>query len=327
MKSPTLLAATWRDGLFVDTGVSVHRELADQAVRCLAADGKGGALAIVGGRTLRRRTAEGMWVTVATAETECSCCVAVGDAIYVGTDEATVLRVGRNGIPERLAGFDRVADRHKWYAGTALIDGRVVGPPLGVRSMTATCDGAVLLANVHVGGIPRSMDHGATWSSTIEIDADVHQVCAHPTRPGLVIAAAAVGLCVSKDAGASWTIEQEGLHASYCSAVAFAGEDILVSASEDPFAARGAIYRRPIDGSGPLHPLGGGLPRWIDGRADTGCIAAHASTVAAADGAGHLYVSKDAGRTWSSSTIPNPSSLLVLDPTVAVNVGGSARYC
>jgi hypothetical protein len=327
MKAPTLLAATWRDGLFLDDGESVHRELADQPVRYVAADGKGGALAIIGGRSLRRRTAEGMWVTMATAESECSCCVAVGDVIYVGTDEATVLRVDRNGIPERLAGFDRVADRDKWYAGTALIDGRLVGPPLGVRSITATCDGAVVLANVHVGGIPRSMDHGTTWSPTIEIDADVHQVCAHPARPGLVIAAAAVGLCISKDAGASWTVEQQGLHAPYCSAVAFAGDDILVSASEGPFAAQGAIYRRSIDRSGPLHPLGGGLPRWIEGRADTGCIAAHASMVAAADGAGRLYISKDAGCTWScaSNRLPAPSSLLVLDPTEAVNVGAIAR--
>jgi hypothetical protein len=314
MKSPTLLAATWRDGLFVDSGESIHRELADQPVRCLASDGKGGALAIVGGRSIRRRTADGIWSTIATAESECSCCVAVGEAIYVGTDEATVLRVGSSGILEQLAGFDRVADRHKWHAGTALVDGRLVGPPLGIRSITATCDGAVLLANVHVGGIPRSTDQGATWRPTIEIDADVHQVCAHPTRPDLVIAAAGAGLCVSRDAGASWTIEQEGLHAAHCSAVAFTGDDILVSASEDPFAARGAIYRRSIDGPGPLRPIGAGLPRWIDGRADTGCIAAHAATVAVVDGAGHLFISKDTGRTWSCAgdRIPTPSSLLVL---------------
>ena len=314
MKSPTVLAASWRDGLFVVTGESVHQELADQPVRCLAPDGNGGALAVVGGRSLRRRTADGVWSTIATAESECSCCVAVGDAIYVGTDDASVLRVGSNGIAEQLGGFDRVADRHKWYAGTALIDGRLVGPPLGIRSITATCNGAALLANVHVGGIPRSTDHGATWSPTIEIDADVHQVCAHPSRPDCVIAAAAAGLCVSKDGGKSWTIEQDGLHASYCSAVAFTDDDILVSASEGPFAAHGAIYRRSMDGSGPLHPVGGELPRWLEGRADTGCIAAQASTVAAVDSAGHLYISPDAGRTWScaSDRIPAPSSLLVL---------------
>jgi hypothetical protein len=313
MTSPTVLAATWRNGLFVGTDKAFHQELADQPVGGLAPDGNGGALAIVGGRLLRRRTPEGAWSTIATAESEFSCCVAVGDAIYVGTDDAHILRIGRNAIPEQLAGFDGVAGRDKWYAGAALINGRLIGPPLGIRSITATCDDAVLLANVHVGGIPRSTDHGATWSPTIEIDTDVHQVCAHPTRPDIVIAAAAVGLCVSKDGGASWTSEQDGLHASYCSAVAFAGDDILVAASEDHFAARGAIYRRPIDGLGPLRPVGGGLPTWIEGIADTGCIATHASAVAVVDGAGYLYISEDAGRTWvcGSDRIPTPSSLLV----------------
>ena len=98
--------------------------------------------------------------------------------------------------------------------------------PLGIPSITATCDKAVLLANVHVGGVPRSTDGGVTWQPTLEIDKDVHQVCAHPTRPDVVIAAAAVGLCVSRDSGATWTVEQEGLHASY--------------------AARGHVMRAPI---------------------------------------------------------------------------------
>jgi len=128
--------------------------------------------------------------------------------------------------------------------------------------MAATCDGAVLLVNVHVGGIPRSTDSGLTWRPTIDIDSDVHQVCAHPTRHDIVIAAA--GLCISRDAGATWTIEQQGLHAHYCSAVAFGRNDIFVSASPDPFATQGAVYRRPIDSNGPLQPLGAGMPKWID---------------------------------------------------------------
>ena len=69
----------------------------------------------------------------------------------------------------------------------------VMGPPLGVRSIAATCDGAALLANVHVGGIPQSTDSGLTWRPTIDIEADVHEVCAHPTRPEIVIAAAGAG--------------------------------------------------------------------------------------------------------------------------------------
>src|SRR6185369_15523564 len=114
------------------------------------------------------------------------------------------------GSLQRLTGFDNVESRDKWYAGSAIIDGKRVGPPLGIRSMAATCDGAVLLANVHVGGVPRSTDAGLTWRPTIDIDSDVHQVCAHPTRPNLVIAAAAVGLCVSRDTGETWATERRG---------------------------------------------------------------------------------------------------------------------
>ena len=310
MTTPTILVATWRKGLFALTGNALEPELVDQPVRGLITDGNGGAIAIVGGRSLRRRAAGGEWSTIATSEVDLSCCVAVGDAIYVGTDDARVLRVGANSALEQLAGFDAVAGRDTWYAGSVLIDGRVVGPPLGIRSMTATCNGAVVLANVHVGGVPRSTDGGVTWQPTIDINSDVHQVCAHPTRPDIVIAAAAIGLCVSKDGGATWTAEQEGLHASYCSAVAFAGDDILVAASADHFSSQGAVYRRPIDGGSALLPVGGGLPRWIEGIADTGCIATHGSAIAVIDRAGNLYVSEDAGGNWSRSAHRVPVSQL-----------------
>src|SRR4029434_8936662 len=109
-----------------------------------------------------------------------------------------------------LDSFDAVDGRDTWYAGSAVINGERVGPPLGIRSITATADGSVLLANVHVGGIPRSTDGGTTWQSTIDVDSDVHEVRAHPHRPDVVMAAAAIGLCTSRDGGATWDIEQEG---------------------------------------------------------------------------------------------------------------------
>jgi hypothetical protein len=314
MTTPTLLVATWSDGLFAVTGGTSREELANQPVSGLASDGNGGALAIVGGRALRRRTPAGEWGTLAVSESDLSCCTALGDSIYVGTDDARVLRIGANGKLEPLSGLDVIAGRDRWYAGTALIDGELVGPPLGIRSMTATCDAAVLLVNVHVGGIPRSTDGGVTWQPTIDIEHDVHQVCAHPTRPDIVIAAAANGLCVSEDGGATWNVERDGLHASYCSAVAFAGDDILVAASDNHFSAHGAVYRRRIDEPGALLPVGGGLPRQIEGIADTGCIAALAAAVAVVDHAGNLHVSEDAGRTWSRRIehLPTPSSLFIL---------------
>jgi hypothetical protein len=306
--------ATWRDGLFVVGGEIRGHELDDHSVRALASDGHGGALAIVNGRSLRRRSPGGVWSTIATTEWDLACCVAVGDIIYAGTDDARVLRVRANGEFEPLRGFDLVSGHETWYAGSAVINGQRVGPPLGIRSMSASPDGAVLLANVHVGGIPRSTDGGATWQPTIDVDSDVHEVCAHPDRPGIVIAAAAIGLCMSRDGGVTWTVEQEGLHAPYCSAVAFAGDDILVSASVDHFATQGAVYRRPVDGNGPLVAIAGGLPAWTDGIVDTRCIAAHAAAVAFADRKGNLYVSADSGRSWSRRVggLPSPSSVLIV---------------
>jgi hypothetical protein len=296
MTMPTILAATWSDGLFVFAGETRRQELAGHAIRALAPDQNGGALAIVDGHSLCRRTCEGAWSTIAKSQLDLACLTVVGDVAYLGTDDARVLRVSDNGTVDPLGGFDAVSGRDTWYAGSALVNGRLVGPPLGVRSMTRTSDGA-LLANVHVGGIPRSTDGGSTWQPTIDVASDVHEVCAHPVHPGTVIAAAAIGLCISRDGGATWTVEQEGLHASYCSAVAFSAEDILVAASTDHFAAQGAVYRRQTDGKGPLQPVGG-LPRWLGGIVDTGCIAALGSALAVADQAGNLYVSADAGHSW-----------------------------
>jgi hypothetical protein len=309
-----VLLATWQAGLFAVSGGTPEQELANHSVRALAPDGHGGALAIVDGRSLCHRSSTSVWSTIATAEMDLACCVAVGDIIYVGTDDALVLRASAAGEIEQLRGFEETPGRDKWYAGSALIDGKRVGPPLGIRSITATSDGAVLLANVHVGGIPRSLDRGSTWHPTIDIDSDVHEVRAHPNRPGIVAAAAAIGLCTSSDSGATWKVEQTGLHAPYCSAVEFAGDDILVSAAADHFAPHGAIYRRGVHESCPLVRVTGGLPAWLDGIADTGCIAASGSAVAVADQKGNLHVSADNGRTWScwANGIPTPSSILIV---------------
>lgn len=239
----------------------------------------------------------------------------VGDVTYIGTDDhAHVLRVSANGKIGQLSGFDDVPGRDTWYAGSALMNGQIVGPPLGIRSITATSDGAVLLANVPVGGIPRSIDGGLTWQPTIDVGSDVHEVRAHPRHPEVVIAAAANGLCMSRDGGATWTVERAGLHASYCAAVAFSGDDLLVSASADHFATQTAVYRRAIDGHGPLVPIGAGLPRWIDGIVDTSCIATRGTALAMTDKAGNVYVSADAGRSWSrrANGLPTASSILIV---------------
>jgi hypothetical protein len=314
VKKPTVLVATWRDGLFAVTGDGRTQEIANQSVRGLAQDGRGSALAIVGEHSLRRRAPSGEWATVATSEFELSCCVAVRDTIYVGTDDARMLRLSHEGGPlEPIDGFDDVAERDAWFAGSAIVNGQRVGPPLGIRSIAANSNMSILFANVHVGGIPRSMDNGRTWQPTIDINSDVHEVCAHHADPEIVVAATAVGLCISRDSGATWIIEREGLHAPHCSAVAISGDDIFFSAAIDPFAAAGRVYRRPVKPDGCLAAVEGGMSAWTEGIVDTGCIAANGSSIAVADRAGNLYGSDDFGRAWSRRGIrlPTPSGVLI----------------
>ncbi len=314
MTQQTILISTWEDGLFALIGDNLTHELANLPVRGLAPDGRGGALAIVDGHSLRRRPPGGEWTTVATSEFDLSCCMAVAVDIYVGTDDARMLRLSHaSAALDPIDGFDRVAGRDSWFAGSAIVNGQRLGPPLGIRSVAANANGSVLFANVHVGGIPRSLDGGSTWVPTIDINTDVHEVRGHPSDPNIVAAAAAVGLCISRDAGATWTIEREGLHAPHCSAVAFSGDDILLSASTDPFAAQGRIYRRPVKPDGPITAVEDGMPAWTEGKADTGCIATNGSSVAIADRAGNLYASDDFGRTWSrrNASLPAPSGVLI----------------
>jgi photosystem II stability/assembly factor-like uncharacterized protein len=129
-----------------------------------------------------------------------------------------------------------------------------------------------------------------------------------------VIAATAAGLCISRDAGRSWTVESRGLHARHCASVGFVGPDILVGCAGEQFAAQGAVYRRSVAGDEPLEPVGRGLPAWTDGIVDTRGIDARGTVAALVDRGGHLYVTRDDGRSWSHHRdgLPQPSGVLLV---------------
>ena len=157
------------------------------------------------------------------------------------------------------------------------------------------------------------MNGGVTRQPTIEVESDVQEVRARPSQPRIVIAASAIGLCISRDGGIARWVEQEGLHATYCSDLALSGDIIFVAASEDHFAAQSAVYRRPLDAQVPFVPVGAGLPRRTDGIVDTGCIAARDSELAIADKGGNLYIWAGVECVWSRCPHrdPAPSSLLI----------------
>ena len=179
-----------------------------------------------------------------------------------------------------------------------------------MRTIAAGAEGE-LYVNVHVGGILRSDDDGASWRPTIDIRSDVHEVLAVPGRPGLVLAATGVGTATSEDGGASWSFAHDGLAGRYCRAVALAGDTVLLSASNGPRGGDAAVYRRPLGADGPFQRCTDGFERNID----TGCLAADGELAAFGTEDGRVFVSRDAGASWKleASGLPAVQALVVTD--------------
>jgi len=264
--------------------------LTGRPCRALAVEGMH-LWAVVDDGTIMRGSTNGDWTSVAAIEgRRARCLLPYGGALFVGTDEAHLLRVV-DGSVEPVVSFDDVEGREKWYTPWG-------GPP-DTRSISAS-HGAIY-ANVHVGGIVRSTDGGETWEPTIDIDADVHQVLAHPDSAGLVLASTAWGLARSDNGGGDWSFQDEGLHAPYSRAVAVAGDTLLVSASTGPRGGRAALYRRPLGGEGPFERCTEGLPEWFAGNIDTHCLLASGGTAAFGTEDGDVFRSEDEGRTWEKA--------------------------
>ncbi len=213
------------------------------------------------------------------------CAVDAPGGIIVGTEGAHLVRLGQGRL-DQLEGFDQVIGRADWYTPW--------GAPPEVRSLACTPDN-VLLANVHVGGIARSADGGRTWAPTVDIHDDVHQVRSVWGRADFVVAAAAVGLLVSNDAGLTWSAQARGLHATYCRAVAVPDQAILVSASEGPRGKQSAIYRTNIHATERFDRV----TDWIDGNVDSHALDGSGAHAAFGTPKGDVYESTDAGATWT----------------------------
>jgi hypothetical protein len=208
--------------------------------------------------------------------------------LLVGTSGAH-LYVFQEGRLAALSSFDTAPGRDGWYNPAASLP--------EVRSLSLAPSGA-LFVNVHVGGILRSEDEGKTWTPTLNVDADVHQVL-FDTGSKRLLAAAARGFCASDDQGLHWEFETRGLHAPYLRAVAVAGETVLVTASTGPLTRNAAVYRKPVRGTAPFERCEQGLPRNFPENIDTFCLNASGPVVAFGTSSGHLYLSLDEGARWS----------------------------
>ena len=272
-----------RDGLVSSEGRSW---LGGREITALAPD-DAGWLALVDGRDVVMVRDDEVDTVGSVAEETGRCVLGVGRAVLVGTAHARLARVAE-GDAAMVGSFDAAEGRDGWYTPWG-------GPP-DTRSLSATGDGKVF-ANVHVGGILRAEDPAGTWTPTIDIDSDVHQVLADPTDPTHVVAATALGLAESRDAGGSWTFVTDGLHASYARAVAVDGDRLFLSASTGPRGGRAALYRRDA-GADRFERCQDGLDEWFDGNIDSHCVAAAGGTVVFGTEDGRAFLSDDGGDTW-----------------------------
>ena len=227
-----------------------------------------------------------------------TCVLAAADTVWIGTEEAHLFRLDRDDL-RGVPGFDAAPSRPQWHTPW--------GGPAATRSLAAT-DGR-LYVNVHVGGIVATDDDGASWTPTIDLHTDVHQVSLD--ADGTVWAATgARALAESRDEGQSWTFHRAGLHGTYLRCAVPTDDGVLVTASSGPHARDGAMYR--FDGAR-FEPCGGELPARFAANLDTGCLAANGKFAALAGTDRRLYVSEDAGRSWivAASDLPAVRAVIV----------------
>ena len=277
------------DGIVAVDDDGTSTSLYDRAVTSLARD-RDAWWAIAEQRVLLRREGDD-WKPLTDDSTRLTTVYPHAGGAFVGTIDARLLRVYRDKAAP-VTGFDDVAGRDEWHA--------VGSDTPYVRSISLMAEPQVILVNVHVGGIPRSGNGGASWKPTIDVDADVHRVLAHPNDPRRAVAAAAVGLAESTDAGVTWTVSTDGLHATYLRGVGFTSDAIVVSASNGPHGHQSALYRRSQDG-GAFERVTQGLPEWLEGNVDSHCLDAHKARVVFADHRA-LYASDDGGATFREIT-------------------------
>jgi hypothetical protein len=282
--------------LLIGTEDGIHHlesdvvDLAGHRITALA-----GNWAITDGRQLWRIDESGPPVEAAPLDgaPPATCLLAVNGAVLVGTAEGHLVRV-EQGVAGPVGAFDTVDGRGAWHTPW--------GGPADVRSMAL--DDEAVYVNVHVGGILASPDGGVTWSPTdLDIDTDVHQVIAVDHR--VLAALGHSGLASSRDGGRSWTVATEGLHASYCRAVAASDDRVLLSASTGPRTHHSALYRGRLGGD-TFERSEKGLPEWFEDNIDTGCLVLDRMTAAFGTSDGRVFVSDDAGESWNEAAAGLP---------------------
>ena len=270
-------------------------DLADARVSAVARDGDN-LWALADRRDLYHLTRAGADPVARLDEPAGNCLVVHAGTVWVGGSQARLWRLE----DDRLApvdSFQSAPTSAEWHTPWS-------GPP-DVFSMAS--DGNDLYVGVHVGGIIRTTD-GETWTPTIDLHVDVHQVAVD--SDGTVWAATGMrGLAESHDRGATWEFHTAGLHAVYALAVAPVTGGALVAVASGHAGRDGTVYRFDANG---MH-RGDGLPAQPNGAVGPRQLAASGELAVVALPGGELYESTDGGTRWNRSRtgLPEVSELLL----------------
>lgn len=279
-----LLVAT-SDGLHELTdGVHIHDGRSVAALN----RGQGRWLYVLDGSTVGARTDDGFLAEAVDVPADLNCVAEHGSSLILGSTRARLFDLA-GGVAVEREDFASAPGRETWHTPWG-------GPP-DVRSLAVDADGTTLYVNVHVGGVLRWTSSDPVWRATMPIDADVHEVVAHPERPGTVLVAAAWGFGVSTDRGDTWEWRTDGLHDTYCRAVAVSGDRFLVSASLGSRGREAAVYAGRLEG-GRLERCADGLPEWFSTNVNTHCLALSGERAVIGDVDGTVFVSTDGGDSW-----------------------------
>jgi len=236
-----------------------------------------------------------------------SLCVAPGGhTLYAGTEPVSIWRRALpQGEWELAARLHDTALGRDWFTPW--------GGPAAARTMAPeAARPEQLYVDIHVGGIIRSRNGGDDWEDVDRgLEQDVHEVTNAAAHPGAVYAATADGCYQSEDEGATWMSLKAGLDHLYMRGLAVhprATRVVLISGSAtnpgvwtEATGKRFALFRS-TDRGGRWQRVTAGFPHETRELINTRCIAfSRREPDAALCGleSGELYVSRDAGETWS----------------------------
>ncbi|MCS6860642.1 MAG: hypothetical protein NZT92_10030 [Abditibacteriales bacterium] len=243
----------------------------------------------------------GVWTATQVADdVSVKSLLIISDVLYAGTEPTRVFRKPFGARRWELVGaLDQLPLAEQFYTPW--------GGPACVRSIAAKSARQFYL-DIHVGGIVRTRDSGATWEAINNgIEEDVHQVATHPLQPQRVYAATADGFYLSDDEGATWQRRNAGLTHLYCRGLAVHPQhpDIVLM-SGSPFAPPGwrrhgpqfALFRSDDAGRTWRQVIGlsDSLPAVIDTHGIAFSTQQPDRALCAAGAL--LYASDDAGITW-----------------------------